>query len=512
MSRSFLTCLQAHLLIAVCAIAVLFLGHTAWATSPYDNPYGVQWSFIIGNAGGDSPYDVEASPDGTVWMTDDGSSGGGGAALTWGNPTGVYGGSHSTGYGQITPYGKILQANDTVVVPGISGYNQGYSPTIRFAGNDPKAYFSFNANSLVTWTDAVPADTVTHNGVVSFSIGSLAGSTPVDYDGTPSTTLPIPNAAGLDVTEKFSHELLNTTYYNGSAHDNVMASDGSYYFATGDQGSDPGNPPDMFTPGDFSGPYGQSYKPAIGKVSADGLTLSGPAHFPSCGGRSFFRNVSLNESVGKLYAAGFGYTGSGGTMDFFDADGVGPAPTINFNTTLSDDDRGFAVVYDTATWTVLQTVTWESNYGGERIYDIQATPDGGFVVCGFTYGDMSGTNPAPGTRDGYIEKYKADGALDWSYQSQTANYEYFGSLTIDADGNIYASGNQNFGADYDPIVAKFAPDGTLVSMTVVDNGSTQDILVDASTIDKSTHSQCTSCYGFCCSVTPGNSLHFRLAL
>jgi len=472
-------------LVVPCMLVMTALVGAAWATSPYDVPYAVQWSFIIGNQGADSPYDVEVSPDGTVWMADDGDSGGAGAALTWGNPSSAYGGSHSTGYGQLTPTGMILQGNDTAVVPGMSNFNQGYSPTIRFAGDDPKAYFCVHINKAALWTDASPPDTTSHSTCyTAFSVSSLVGSTPVDYDGTPSATLPIPNAAGLDPTDKHTFDMVSTTYYSGSAHDTAMASDGTYYWATGNQGNSANPAPDLFTVGDFSGPYDQSYKPAIGTMSADGLTLSGPAHQPSCGGRSFFTDVSLNESAGRVYASGYGYTSSGGTMTFFDADGVGPAPTINFTAGTSDDDRGFAVVFDTATWAVQQTVTWESSYGGERIYDIQATSDGGFVICGFTNADMSGTNPAPGTRDGYIEKYKADGTLDWAYQSETANYEYFGSLTVDADGNIYATGNRNLGADYDPIVAKFKPDGTLVSMTVIDNGSTQDILVDASTIDK----------------------------
>ena len=39
-----------------------------------------------------------------------------------------------------------------------------------------------------------------------------------------------------------------------------------------------------------------------------------------------------------------------------------------------------------------------------------------------------------------------------------------------------------------------------------------DSFLQAYAVEKSTHSQCTSCYGFSCLVTRGSSLHFRLAL
>ena len=70
-------------------LVTLALAGSAWATSPYDMPYGIQWNFIIGNVNADAPYHCQVSPDGTVWMTN------GGTALntptmTWGSPNSVY--------------------------------------------------------------------------------------------------------------------------------------------------------------------------------------------------------------------------------------------------------------------------------------------------------------------------------------------------------------------------------------------------------------------------------------
>ena len=112
-----------------------------------------------------------------------------------------------------------------------------------------------------------------------------------------------------------------------------------------------------------------------------------------------------------------GSTHSGGTMDFFDPDGPGPLPTVTFNpSTPAGSYKGYAVVYDMSTWAVQQSVTWESTQGYERCDDITVTPDGGFIVVGTTHGDMGGyTNPAPGTSEGYMEKYNADGSLDLAF-------------------------------------------------------------------------------------------------
>ena len=198
---------------------------------------------------------------------------------------------------------------------------------------------------------------------------------------------------------------------------------------------------DMFTVGDFSGPNGKSYKPAIGWIAADGLTFGGPAKHPSCGGRSLFGDIALNETTGRVYACGSGSTLSGGTMDFFDPDGSGPIASIPLDSLTLNSNKAFAMVYDTTTWAVVQTVVWESTSGGEFANDIATTPDGGFVVVGSTRGSMPGfTNPAPGTPDGYVEKYNAAGTLVWSYQTQTAATDSFRTVTVDPDGAVYVTG------------------------------------------------------------------------
>ena len=439
-------------ILAASIIAGLAVVPNASAAGPYDQPYGVQWNFVIGEAKANRPGVCRESPDGTIWIT---------------NGRGL-----DLAYSQISPGGLILQGNRMKVMPGMSGYNQGYNASIAFAGTDPTAYIGAKIGNA-KWTDASPPDTITTNSAsVSFSVSSLAGTTPVDYDG-----LPIPNAAGLDPTNKFTFDMVDNTYYC-SGQELVMASDHSYYLSTANQG-----PGSLFTAGDFSGPAGTNYSPAIGHISADGLTLSGPAHQPAVDARAYLSDCDLNEAAGKVYGAGYAYGG----LTYFDADGPGPSPQVNFTAGTASDGRGYAVAWDTTTWAVDKAVTWESSEGGERIYDIRATSDDGFVVCGFTYGDMDGhTNPATGTCDGYIEKYNSDGTLAWSYQAETSHYEYYASVQTDADGNIYVAGVQQLvgATDKDGILMKFNLDGTLVWTKVNDNGGTSDAPSDVGTISK----------------------------
>lgn len=171
-------------------------------------------------------------------------------------------------------------------------------------------------------------------------------------------------------------------------------------------------------------------------------------------------------------------------MNFFDPDGPGPLASIPLNSATPNNNKAFAMVYDTTTWAVVQTVVWESTSGGEFANDIATTPDGGFVVVGSTRGSMGGkTNPAEGTPDGYLEKYNADGTLAWNYQTQTAATDSFRTVTVDpADGTVYVAGTT--GTATDPFLLKFTATGTLVWTTTIDNGGTLDSAVGHDNRDK----------------------------
>ena len=470
-------------------LALALAGSNAWAASPYDTPYGVQWSFLIGNSSSDAPNTLAVSPDGTVWITTTGTANlgtGPSPMLTWGSNRLLFGGTSAGGYGQISRLGGILQCNDIPNVTGISVYSQGTSPTIAFSGSNSTAYFGCQPNSKMRWTDASPSDVAMGDSQpMTFAIGSVLGQTGFEPYGayvnpggstTLDTTLPRKNDP-LDATKKFTHNLVSLAAYGGANMDFKVGSDGSYYFARQNQGPGPTDPlsmGDAFTAGDFSGPAGGNYKPCVGKISADGLTKSGPAHQPSCGGRSFFTDVAINESAnagaGKVYACGYGFNASPNNMTYLDPDGPGTDfASIPFNSASPNSNKGFAMVYNATTWAIDKVVTWESTQGGDFTNDITSTADGGFVLVGQTLGSLGGfTNPAVGTNDGYLEVYDASGTLAWKWQTQTTFADAFGDASVDADGSIYVSGNSNG----DPVLWKFTSSGTLVSTTIIDNGGT----------------------------------------
>ena len=464
------------------------LGGSASAESPYNTPYGVQWSFMIGHAGADNPNAVAASPDGTIWIGTGGAGNSSGSPmLTWGSDTGVYGGSWASGYGQISRNGGILQGND-IPNMAVNNFNQTYSANIAFSGDNPTAYFGSNPNRAMNWTDASPADTSGNSSQpMTFAVESVLGVEGNDpfcyYQNAPgdplSTVLPRANTAGLDPTKKFTFDLVSAAAYGGSAFDFKVDSEGSYFIARGAQGAntigDPLTNGDSFTPGDYSGPVAQSYKPAVGKILADGITKSGPAHQPACGGRSFFSDIDINEDAnggeGKVFALGYGRNASGGTMDFFDPDGPGPMASIPIDSTRTDSRTGFAMVYNATTWAIEQVVILESTYGRDIATDITATADGGFVLVCQTYGSLGGfINPAEGTYDGYIAVYDAAGTLAWDYQTETLADETYGDVTVDADGSFYVSGN----SDGNPFVTKFDSAGTVIWTSTIDNEGTAE--------------------------------------
>ena len=399
------TCAPALVLLAVSAL----VAGPVWA-GPYDNPYGIQWNFQIGNNSADNPSSLAASPDGTVWIATQGQ-GKGGELATWGQTKS--GAHHDGGYGQINAYGQIMQGNDTPHIPDAVGQNQMGPAGITMRGTT--AYYAWTAyNANHTWDNQVPDQNPSPGNPMTVSIATVA---------TPQGT-PYDNAAGLG--HKYNMQLLST---GGGVSDSVVASDGSMYFSGQNQGGD------KFTVGDYTGIAGSGYNPWVGKVAADGATLSGPAQQPNCDSvRTYCTDISINEGTGRVYATGYNWPRENvGT--FFDPDGSGPLLHTFAATTLSD--RGWGMVYDSS-WNLVHDFFWESNYGGEGVYDNIPTADGGVILVGETRGDMpgqpAGTNPAPGTSDIYIAKYDAAGNMVWDYQSGTAASDMAGDVTLDPDG------------------------------------------------------------------------------
>ncbi len=456
--------------------SLVALTGSAWAASPYDMPYGVQWNFMIGTDSADNPQTVAASPDGSAWITTMGRAGTG-PNMTWGNSkNSFYSGNYASGYGQIGPLGQIMQANDLSALPDMTDYVQGYMGNLTMRGTT--AYLGFYINKGATWANQSPVDQPAQGNPVTIAIPTVGAPQGAPYSNP-------------DYFFKNTFDLLSSNSPDpvtgikggyGGTSDSVVLSDGSMVFCGRVQPPPAGGSSDKFTPGDFTGSVG--YNNWVGKVAADG-TLSGPAKQPSGDfTRDYFFDVAVNESNGQVFAVGYSYQG---TPTQWDPDGSGPAapylitPTTNIGTGI-----GTGVLYD-GSWNIVASVVWDTKNAGDRIYDVASTPDGGWVVVGFTTGNLKSgaVNPSPGTRDAYIAKYDTTGTLVWDYQSETAYYEYAGDVTVDpADGSIYVSGSQQVNTDYDPFLMKFTSSGTMVWTSVVDNSGSQDVCVDHGNISK----------------------------
>jgi Secretion system C-terminal sorting domain len=94
-------------------------------------------------------------------------------------------------------------------------------------------------------------------------------------------------------------------------------------------------------------------------------------------------------------------------------------------------------------------VEWDNLYGtsaNDQGYDIRQTPDGGFIISGFT------TNTGVFNYDSYVVKISASGVYQWSNIFGGANNEGVYTIEFAANGNYIFAGksemNSNGEADY----------------------------------------------------------------
>ena len=438
--------------IATGMLVVMAVVSTAWATSPYDMPYGIQWNVMTGSLKADNPRQVETSSDGSVWVTDRHNAKT--AIGPWGVPN-VAGMRVSGGFAQIGPQGQLLQASPIPAITDFVKSNQDIDVLYGLSMQGTTAYISFGGGNGY-WDNQTPAQTGGF-GPMTVSIAP---------DGTEG--------------RKRNHATLGAYLRNQASVVSQTSTDmyfaGQYQFQVTVQ--------DVFTAGDGSCPPGTgNYSPYIGKATEAGV-LSGPAHQPYCDGRAGYYDISVNETTGVIFASGYAYDSGGAVTTYLDADGAaGPYPADVF-APASYGGVGYGVIYDSS-FNVVKSIIWQSSVGDEWVTDHVATSDGGFVMVGYTYGDMgTHTNPAPVTDDVYVAKYDSAGNFVWDYQSETATADGARSVQVDADGNVYVGVRNNNGTDSDGVLLKFTPTGTLVWTKTIDNAGSEDRLVDIASVSK----------------------------
>ena len=112
--------------------------------------------------------------------------------------------------------------------------------------------------------------------------------------------------------------------------------------------------------------------------------------------------------------------------------------------------------------TVAPSGTWQAvQAGSASSFDdeaIRTKVDGSrnIYIAGHTYGELAGQTKAGtnATRDFFVAKYNADGALSWLNQFGSSNDEALFDMTIDKDCDLYVTGYIKVGNNRDIIVYK----------------------------------------------------------
>ncbi|MGB3074323.1 MAG: hypothetical protein WBB36_03330, partial [Chitinophagales bacterium] len=141
----------------------------------------------------------------------------------------------------------------------------------------------------------------------------------------------------------------------------------------------------------------------------------------------------------------------------------------NFNVPANHDVDGFIVKYNN-----FGQIVWKRTYGGtgyDDLFDIKATPDGGYIATGETSsndGDVSGNHG--GDEDVWVVKFNSLGLIQWQHCYGGSGDDFTESITVMPFGYVVAAAtNSNDGdvsgnhGDYDAWILKISPAGSLIS-------------------------------------------------
>jgi len=105
------------------------------------------------------------------------------------------------------------------------------------------------------------------------------------------------------------------------------------------------------------------------------------------------------------------------------------------------------------------TLIWQKTFGGgfdDKVYSIQQTTDGGYIVAGYT--DSFGA----GGYDVYVLKLNSDGSLAWQKTYGGNGYDKAYSIQQTTDGGFIVAGyTESFGAGGDVYILKLNSGGSL---------------------------------------------------
>jgi hypothetical protein len=104
--------------------------------------------------------------------------------------------------------------------------------------------------------------------------------------------------------------------------------------------------------------------------------------------------------------------------------------------------------------------------GFDESTSVSADALGNVYISGETEGNLGGTNA--GSYDAFVSKYNSAGALQWTRQIGTSQFEDSNGVEADGLGNVYLLGNTNGSlsgpnaGNTDPFVRKYNAAGTVL--------------------------------------------------
>jgi len=191
----------------------------------------------------------------------------------------------------------------------------------------------------------------------------------------------------------------------------------------------------------------------IGNFSSSTITIGNTTLTQVGGGDIFFVKCDINGNV--IWAKSFGGSNYDGGISII-TDEIGSvyftgsfmSSTVIFDTTtLTNINAGYYDIF-IAKYNPNGNMIWAKSAGGgdndvsnsistDKVGNVYLTGD--FSFSNITFGDITLTNA--GYDDIFITEYDSNGNVLWAKRAGSDNFDYGRSITIDAMGNIYLTGD-----------------------------------------------------------------------
>jgi hypothetical protein len=188
----------------------------------------------------------------------------------------------------------------------------------------------------------------------------------------------------------------------------------------------------------------------------------------------------LNAEGEEAWTRQVGTTGQDGVGS--NGVAVGPSGTVVVAGQIRDDEEGGSGGTDVLLRAFRSDgePAWTRDFGTsgyEGAEAVAAASDGRIVVAGYTNGDLAA--PAQGVDDAFVRVWTPDGAVAWTDQFGTPEYEEIRDVAVDASGAVVVVGHSTgdlvgpSAGNYDVFVRKYRADGDVAWTHVLGSAASE---------------------------------------